>query len=154
MTNILIMETVPAMFAYLNTPVSNVTGNGTTYVIKFDTVLFGSGYNTSTGLYTVPVAGIYLCCGSFKYTNIINGANGNLAVFTQNGSAYRISEYATTATKTNSNTFCTNGMNVFTAAAGDTLSMSAQLNNGSAASVGIAGGTAPYISWFFVKYIG
>jgi hypothetical protein len=154
MTSILIRDTVPAMFAYLNTPVSNVTGNGTTYVIKFDTVLFGSGYNTATGLYTVPVAGNYLLCGSFKYTTIINGANGNLATLNQSGFAYRISEYATTASKTLSNTFCTNGMNVVTAAAGDTLSMSAQLNNGSTASVGIAGGNAPYISWFFVRYIG
>jgi len=154
MTSILNRGTVPALFVYLNTPVSNVTGNGTGYTILFDTVLFGSGYNAATGQYTVPVAGNYLICTSFKFTNIINGANGNLSTIAGGGNTYRLSEYACTAAKTTTNTFCTNGMIVTDCAAASTISVGAQLNNGSTASVGIAGGTGPYVSWMFVKYLG
>ena len=41
-------------FAYLNTTVSNVTGDGTMYTVLFDTLQAGAGYNTGTGAWTVP----------------------------------------------------------------------------------------------------
>ena len=155
MTNILNYSTAPSMFAYLNTPVSNVTGNATPYTILFDTISRGTGYSTATGLYTVAVSGTYLIHTSFQYTNIINGANGNLSAININsgGDVYRISELGCTAAKDISNRFCNNGMIVYNLAAGNTVSVTAQLNNGSAASVGIGGGSAPYISWLYIKYL-
>jgi hypothetical protein len=43
----------------LTTTASNVTGDGTTYTVLFNTNDFdsNSGYNAATGLYTVPIAG-------------------------------------------------------------------------------------------------
>jgi len=47
--------------AYLNTSVSNVTGDGTQYLVILDSVFSnpGSYYSTSTGLFTAPVTGNY-----------------------------------------------------------------------------------------------
>jgi hypothetical protein len=157
MTNILSYETVPTVCMYLSSSVSNVTGNGTAYTILFDSIVSGfssSGYNTGTGIYTVPVTGNYFICTSFKFTNIINGANGNLSTIVNNVYTSRISEYSCTAAKSPSNTFCVNGNVVLNLTAGNTVSINAQLNNGSAASVGIAGGTSPYLTWLFIKYLG
>jgi hypothetical protein len=144
------------MFAYLNTSVTNVTGNGTGYTILFDTVSRGTGYNTGTGLFTCTVPGTYLIQTSFRMSNIINGANGNLCVISVNSYAdpYRLSELACTAAKDIANRFTVNGMIAYNLVAGNTVSVVAQLNNGSAASVSIDGGTNPYLSWFYVKYLG
>jgi hypothetical protein len=48
--------------AYLSSPKSNVTGDGTSYQVIFDTVLFdnNSDYDASTGIFTAPVTGKYL----------------------------------------------------------------------------------------------
>lgn len=47
--------------AYLNSTVSNVTGDGTQYLVILDSVYSnpGSYYSTSTGLFTAPVTGNY-----------------------------------------------------------------------------------------------
>lgn len=49
-----------AFTARLSTTVANVTGDGTSYLIIFDTVQqTGSAYNTGTGLFTAPATGYY-----------------------------------------------------------------------------------------------
>lgn len=52
----------PVVFnAFLNASVSNVTGNGAGYYIPFNgtTVNTGGGFNTGTGIFTVPNTGVY-----------------------------------------------------------------------------------------------
>lgn len=47
--------------AYNSAPISNVTGDSTTYNVIFNTALsnVGGGYNTSTGIFTSPIASKY-----------------------------------------------------------------------------------------------
>ncbi len=62
-------NTIPQFFATLTTPIANVTGDNTDYTAVFDTVT-GSGYNTSTGIFTAPKAGDYLFLVSMYVSGI------------------------------------------------------------------------------------
>ncbi len=58
----------------LATTIPNVTGDGTFYgPIDFDTVMFDvdSNYNTSTGYFTAPITGKYLCCCSITLEGLL-----------------------------------------------------------------------------------
>ena len=62
----------PFCDTYLNTGVNNVTGDGTDYLIIFDTVIVdrNSNYNTSTGTFTCPATGCYLFQTVVDFQNI------------------------------------------------------------------------------------
>lgn len=51
----------PMCMAYLSSTASNVTGDGTTYTIAFDSEVIdqASNFNTSTHAFTAPVTGMY-----------------------------------------------------------------------------------------------
>lgn len=61
----------PSFLAYVNPSVANVTGDGTTYTVIFNTEVFdqGSDYNNATGTFTAPVTGKY-------FFNLTVGSNG------------------------------------------------------------------------------
>jgi hypothetical protein len=77
----------PAFLAIPNATISDVTGDGTTYVIIFNTEIFdqNSDYNTGTGQFTASVTGRYQFYGSIAYGDI--GAahtNGSQIIDTSN----------------------------------------------------------------------
>jgi hypothetical protein len=62
----------PLVIAYLSTSPTDVTGDGTVYTVIFDTSIAdqASNYNTSTGVFTVPTAGIYRVSGCITVTGL------------------------------------------------------------------------------------
>lgn len=57
--------------ATLSTPVSNVSGDGTTYTCVWDTVT-GTGYNTSTGVVTATHAGYFRFTFTIDATGVLS----------------------------------------------------------------------------------
>lgn len=64
-------------FAYQTVDLTNVTGDGTKYVVVFDAVKFDSAtsYNNATGVYTIPVTGNWCIGAQFQY--VAGGGGGN-----------------------------------------------------------------------------
>lgn len=74
----------PAFLAYVNTTITDVTGDGTTYTVIFDVESFdqGSNFNLGTSTFTAPVAGLYL----FTFNLLLVGGTtisaGNIRITT------------------------------------------------------------------------
>jgi len=62
----------PMFNAYVSVTASNVTGDGTSYTVIFDTEVFdiGSNYDSTTGIFTAPIDGHYLFCTTATAGNI------------------------------------------------------------------------------------
>lgn len=62
----------PAFYAYQNAGVSNATGDGTVYTVICDTAIknIGSYLNTTTGIFTAPVTGLYVFTFYITLNNI------------------------------------------------------------------------------------
>ena len=67
----------PAFLSYLNTTVTNVSGDGTLYTVVFDTEVYDQGANMTTTTFTAPFTGRYLLNFSALVTGgtILNPAN-------------------------------------------------------------------------------
>lgn len=73
LTNKIINSTTqPAFYSYLTSDVSNITGDGTSYVCICDTATInvGSCYNTSNGTFTAPATGKWLFTYNVALTNV------------------------------------------------------------------------------------
>ena len=82
----------------VSSTLTNVLGNGSSYLVIFNTQTAGSGYNTSTGKWTAPSSGTYQMQYNILISNISasnnnlvdflvydNTAGANYALFRQNG---------------------------------------------------------------------
>lgn len=71
----------PSFNVYLSSTQNNVTGDGTSYQVPFDTVVFDStnSYNTGTFNYACPVTGIYnFNCFIWSFNNVTANTLGQV----------------------------------------------------------------------------
>jgi len=84
----------PSFMAYLSTNATGATGDGTTYTVIFDTVVFdkSSSYNNSSGAFSAPVAGVYQFDGAINLAagTISTSTSFQVKLLTDGGSFYPI----------------------------------------------------------------
>lgn len=129
-----------AVSAYVS---NNPTGpnNSTVVPIIFDTVDFdkSSNYNSSTGVFTAPTAGLYLVTSSINIETPPNNANVILYIYkngTANGNRFRVidSKYTPTATASWSREGLSGSL-VMSLAASDTISIGIRTDTAGATSL-------------------
>ena len=146
--------TNPSFFAYRSSSVANVTGDGTPYVVLFNSVAYDttSSYNTVTGLYTAPVTGNYFLMASIAFQGIINTITiANLYFSTSAPSTYTvISNDPFAAAPAGALTF--SGSSIVSLTATQTVSVTFQCSNGTKV-IDVNGSPSPNFSTFFAGYL-
>lgn len=139
----------PSFFAYLSATQSNVTGNGATYQIIFDTVLLdkAANYDNTTGTFTASVTGLYAISYKMVYSNatslMIIGASSlsippTASVYSFNAFVAQDGNAFGTVTQTG----------YFPLTSGDTVSVTVNILGGVANDVDIAGDGTGYLTYF------
>ncbi len=123
----------PVFQAYISTSPSNVTGDGTTYHIAFDTLTFDQNSNFTTGssaVFTAPVTGKYY----LAYTVAVSGLTVSMTDFliqivktaNNNQQMVRLSPYS--INDTNADIF--SGSRLCNMSAGDTAFLALTVSGG------------------------
>lgn len=91
-TGLVSINLTPQFIAYNSTTRTNVTGDGTTYSVIFNTEVIdqGSDYNPATGVFTAPITGHYIFSIFLNLDNVTSGHTlGTIELITSNNIFYR-----------------------------------------------------------------
>lgn len=83
----------PCFFAYANANITNVTGDGTTYTIAFNTEYFDQGNNFASNTFTAPTTGKYLFAVDIKLSNFAVGHTVGYAALVIAGTSAATQQY-------------------------------------------------------------
>ncbi len=144
--------------ADISADITNVTGNGTNYVVVYDRTYknVGSNFNTTTGLYTAPVTGLYQFSSTITFSNLGAAMTGGLTSFVVAGTGVCVGTWALTrsdvvAVQDQLNLFWRfNGSISLFLNAGDTVGTVVQVSGGpgDTVTVSVGGGGPPNRTWF------
>lgn len=131
----------PSAQAYISAPVGNVTGDGTQYVVIFDTVTTDrqSNYNATNGQFTCPRAGNYLVTSNVTLGGLAAGNTSGIIKILKNGSSIVNDEFNVGVVRTASNTTTMQANSQLQCAANDILTIAVEVSGGGLV-VGVVGG--------------
>lgn len=145
----------PGCSVYLDSGVSNVTGDSTNYTILFANVQYDttSSYNSGTGIYTVPVTGRYfITCGVTIYGVTSSHTIGVLKLNTPTKQLVNYFDPAAIQ-PSSSNGVCVTAASTWQLNANDTVSIIIQVQNGTKV-VGLpAPGGSQEVNWFCIHLL-
>ena len=137
----------PCIKVKLSGDVTNVTGDGTAYTVIFDSVITDqqSNYNNSTGIFTAPIAGMYLVTAGVTFTGLTAlDTTGKVTLTGSDGSAVNEIGIGALLDPSNQASICLSY--ILNMSNSGTVKVVATVS-GSTKSVGIKSGSS---SWFCV----
>lgn len=151
-----IMPLQPCFNVYLNTGVTNVTGDGTSYSILFDTILFDQASNITLNsggktIFTAPVTGKYLFTSTVRATNMPFGSNNLIIALQLTGKDFRL--YETNKIPSSGDFISSGGSVCVNMTASDTAYIIVGVSGG-AKTAGVGGaGAGPDAATFFSGFL-
>lgn len=147
--------TAPSFLAYISSNATNVTGDGTEYLVALNTKVYDntSSFDTGTHLFTAPVTGSYLFSTQVYLTGVSSGAGHTSCVtilqVTAGGSTYNLCDVEST-TADNSNNLSMNAVLIAQLTSGSSIGLNAAVFGGTkTVSVqGTAGSPLTWFTWF------
>lgn len=139
--------------AYPSVNLNNVTGDGTSYTVIFNTAQFdqGSNFNTSTSTLTFPVTGSYLLNFALGMTGF--GTHNDLTVKFNLPSVSAFNTEFNPANVNAAGTIRCNGSMIWRASANDTCTL-VLVVSGSTKTINIGGALGNLTSWFAWQFLG
>jgi hypothetical protein len=136
------MPQQPAFSAYVNTSITNTTGNGAQYQISANwTSIFdqGSNFNISTGVFTAPIAGKYRFEATINMENLTGVTSLNFQMLYNSASNLYFFEGAVAASPASNRQSATGAWTV-SMAANDTMSLRVQGHGAGGNTATVTGG--------------
>jgi hypothetical protein len=128
------------VLAYKSSTTANLTGDGTSYTVIYDSevVDVGSDFNTTTGVFTAPTTGKYQVNARVKFDTVAAGHTFGIMTINTSNRTY-VEDIPNPANSRNSsNDFTYNMSQIVDMDASDTLSISVNIFN-STKTIGITG---------------
>lgn len=124
------MPLQPCFAAYNSTTQSNVTGDGTSYNILFDTTLFDQATNFSSSTFTAPIAGNYLFTATVAMSVLATTHTSASATLLVAGNGFALFGINPGAAKTAASTLTLGGSVLAAMTAGSTAIVAIQVTGG------------------------
>ena len=131
MGNIITPAGTTQFVATLSSPVSALTGDGTTATLIWDTLASGAGYSVSTGIFTAPVAATYLFLISVYCSGITTSHTASILQAIAASGNFQLLTFNLETAKTPGNVaMFPPGVLPLKMASGDTVYFNLQVSNG------------------------
>jgi hypothetical protein len=150
-------STTTSFYAWLSATQSNVTGNGTNFLIPYNMTVYNinAGFNTATNRFVAQETGVHRFVSAIDLEGILNTHTSfevNLVVVGASGATYLMSRATAAGERTSINDMTINsGIEVFMTA-GDTAQIQITVAGG-ALVVDVEGGTATQSGYFAGSFV-